>query len=83
MTVVMGELLAALDQLQQEKGFSKDGLIQVLDDRHVSIRQLSQRDIQASHLGGLEGFDPQRFGMLTKQRGRLPRRCGEYQRRRP
>ncbi|HEV3232982.1 MAG TPA: transcription termination factor NusA [Candidatus Dormibacteraeota bacterium] len=32
MTLVMGELLAALDQLQQEKGFSKEGLIQVLEE---------------------------------------------------
>jgi N utilization substance protein A len=30
--MVMGELLAALDQLQQEKGFSKEGLIQVLEE---------------------------------------------------
>ncbi|MDQ6919773.1 MAG: hypothetical protein M3Z98_10490, partial [Candidatus Dormibacteraeota bacterium] len=28
----MGELLAALDQLQQEKGFSKEGLIQILEE---------------------------------------------------
>jgi N utilization substance protein A len=32
MTLVMGELLAALDQLQQEKGFSKEALIQVLEE---------------------------------------------------
>lgn len=32
MTLVMGELMAALDQLQQEKGFSKDALLQVLEE---------------------------------------------------
>ncbi|MEA2645424.1 MAG: transcription termination/antitermination protein NusA [Chloroflexota bacterium] len=32
MAMAMGELLGALDQLQQEKGFSKDGLIQVIEE---------------------------------------------------
>ena len=32
MPLVMGELLGALDQLQQEKGFSKDALIQVIEE---------------------------------------------------